>query len=96
MARIPLDPALFGGPGHVMTVDGCSSIALCGGWEMSTTCRRGPRTNLQHDASSDWSGVGEVDWHCKHCKMPLHVIGSGIDDSQLMSIEHHYIEEIPW
>lgn len=81
-------------PGYLVTVDGRGSIALCGGWEMSTTCRRGPADGARH--SSVFGGRHDDGFWCRECDMPLHLIGADPEYSQLMSIEPHIIEELPW
>ncbi|HET6915027.1 MAG TPA: hypothetical protein VFH56_02945 [Acidimicrobiales bacterium] len=83
--------------GYILTVDGESAIALCGGWEMSTQCRRGRFPGEQHVLRME-NGIGWFSprYWCGHCDMPLHPISWDDEDSELMSIEHHTIEELPW
>lgn len=91
-----LDPEIFGGPGYVMTVDNETSIALCGGWEMSVTCRRGPSVGERHASRVDLDAYGFNRFGCEACDMPLLPIGPRIVEYELMSVEPHVIEELPW
>lgn len=91
-------------PGYLVTVGGRASIALCGGWEMSTTCRRGVYRGLPHapifetrpGRSRPTGTAGDDGFWCRQCDMPLHEIGADLEHSELMSIERHVIEELPW
>lgn len=96
MTSLELDPEIWDRPGYVLTADGRSSIALCGGWEMSTECRRGPRDGETHILRPEYSHSGSVSYWCEHCEMPLHPIGIRPKEAALMSIEKHVIEEWPW
>lgn len=83
--------------GYILTVDGRSSIALCGGWEMSSECRRGELYGSCHEVTTLARPMGGVSDHwCVNCDKPLHEIKVGKHGTLLMSIEKHVIEELPW
>jgi hypothetical protein len=92
---LELDPAIWDRPGYILTADRKSSIALCGGWEMSLVCGRGPNAGSVHYARHEAVGGRSV-FVCANCGMPLHEIWVNEFESEWMSIEPHVIEEIPW
>lgn len=82
--------------GYILTVDGGASIALRGGWELSSQCRSGPNNGGLHQCHGTSTLIRGSGFHCVHCEMPLYEIWVGEYRTSWTSIEPHVIEEEPW